>query len=58
VLIVAGSTDEATPLEGMRFIHERIPGSKMLTLDAAHLSNVEQSEAFTSAIMGFLGSLA
>jgi hypothetical protein len=30
----------------------------MLTLDAAHLSNVEQSEAFTSAVMGFLGSLA
>jgi hypothetical protein len=29
----------------------------MLTLDAAHLSNVEQAEAFTSAVMGFLGSL-
>jgi hypothetical protein len=29
----------------------------MLTLDAAHLSNVEQGEAFTSAVMGFLGSL-
>jgi len=29
----------------------------MLTLDAAHLSNVEQSEVFTSAVMGFLGSL-
>ena len=57
VLVVAGSTDEATPPEGMRFIHERIAGSKMLTLDAAHLSNVEQSEAFTSAVMGFLGSL-
>jgi 3-oxoadipate enol-lactonase len=47
-----------TPPEGLRFIHESIPGSKMLTLDAAHLSNVEQSEAFTSAVMGFLGSLA
>jgi len=57
VLVVAGSTDEATPLEGMRFVHERIKGSKMLTLDAAHLSNVEQADAFTSALMGFLGSL-
>jgi 3-oxoadipate enol-lactonase len=57
VLVVAGSTDEATPPEGLRFIHEQIAGSKMLTLDAAHLSNVEQSEAFTSAVMGFLGSL-
>jgi 3-oxoadipate enol-lactonase len=58
VLVIAGSTDEATPLEGMRFIHERIAGSRMLTLDAAHLSNVEQAETFTSAVMGFLGSLA
>ena len=58
VLVVAGSTDEATPLEGMRFIHERIAGSTMLTLDAAHLSNVEQSDAFTSAVMEFLGNLA
>jgi 3-oxoadipate enol-lactonase len=57
VLVVAGSTDEATPPEGLRFIHERIAGSKMLTLDAAHLSNVEQAEAFTSAVMGFLGSI-
>jgi hypothetical protein len=29
----------------------------MLTLDAAHLSNVEQADAFTSAVMGFLGAL-
>ena len=57
VLVVAGSIDEATPPEGMRFIHEHIAGSKLLTLDAAHLSNVEQADAFTSALMGFLGSL-
>jgi len=57
VLLIAGSTDAATPPEGLDFIHRAIPGSKMLTLDAAHLSNVEQSEAFTSAVMGFLGSL-
>jgi 3-oxoadipate enol-lactonase len=57
VLVVAGSIDEATPPEGMRFIHEHIAGSKLLTLDAAHLSNVEQADAFTSAVMGFLGSL-
>jgi 3-oxoadipate enol-lactonase len=56
VLVVAGATDLPTPPEGLRFIHQAIPGSKMLTLDAAHLSNVEQGEAFTSAVMGFLGS--
>ena len=57
VLLIAGSTDAATPPDGLHFVHQAIPGSKMLTLDAAHLSNVEQSEAFTSAVMGFLGSL-
>ena len=57
VLVVAGLTDVPTPPEALAFIHERIAGSKMLTLDAAHLSNVEQADAFTSAVMGFLGSL-
>jgi 3-oxoadipate enol-lactonase len=57
VLVVAGTMDVPTPPEGLRFIHEAVPGTKMLTLDAAHLSNVEQAEAFTSAVMGFLGSL-
>ena len=46
--------DNQVPLA---FIHGRIRGSKLLTLDAAHLSNVEQADAFTSALMGFLGSL-
>ena len=32
------------------------PARRCCTLDAAHLSNVEQAEAFTSAVMGFLGS--
>jgi 3-oxoadipate enol-lactonase len=56
-LVVAGSTDVPTPPEALRFIHEHIAGSRLLTLDAAHLSNVEQAEEFTSGVMGFLGSL-
>ena len=56
VLAIAGLTDVPTPVESLRFIHEAIAGSKMITLDAAHLSNVEQAEEFTSAVMGFLGS--
>jgi 3-oxoadipate enol-lactonase len=54
VLCVAGSSDPATPPEALRFIHERIAGSRMVTLDAAHLSNVEQHEAFNSALLDFL----
>lgn len=55
-LCVAGTVDVATPPEALRFIHERIEGSKLLLLDAAHLSNVEQDRAFTDALLGFLPS--
>jgi 3-oxoadipate enol-lactonase len=54
VLAVAGATDVATPPEALRFIHEQIAGSRLMTLDAAHLSNVEQHEAFTNAVMEFV----
>ncbi len=56
VLCVAGSSDPATPPESLRFIHERINGSRLVTLDAAHLTNVEQHEAFTNALTEFIQS--
>jgi 3-oxoadipate enol-lactonase len=55
VLAVAGSADPATPVEGLKFIHEHITGARMITLDSAHLSNVEQADVFTSKVMAFLG---
>jgi 3-oxoadipate enol-lactonase len=56
VLCIAGNADPATPPEALQFIHERIAGSKMLLLDAAHLTNVEQHEAFTKAVTEFIPS--
>jgi 3-oxoadipate enol-lactonase len=56
VLCIAGSADLATPPEALRFIHERIDGSRMILLDAAHLTNVEQDQAFTRAVMEFIPS--
>jgi len=39
-------------------IHEKIAGSKLEILKcAAHLSNMEQPEAFNKALTGFLLSL-
>jgi pimeloyl-ACP methyl ester carboxylesterase len=32
----------------------RIAGSQLVTLDAAHLSNIEQSAAFNAALLDFL----
>jgi 3-oxoadipate enol-lactonase len=56
VLCVAGSRDPATPPEALRFVHERIAGSRLATLDAAHLTNVEQHEAFTRALLDSIPS--
>ena len=56
VLCIAGNSDPATPPEALQFIHERIAGSRLVTLDAAHLTNVEQHEAFNTELLGFLKS--
>ena len=54
VLAIAGRTDIATPPEGLQVVHERIAGSKMVMLDAAHLSNVEQAQGFTEELRDFV----
>jgi 3-oxoadipate enol-lactonase len=53
-LVIAGRHDQATPLAAAQFIHARIAGAALSVLDAAHISNVEQSHAFTDAVVGFL----
>ncbi len=54
VLVIAGRHDNATPVAAGEFIRANIPGASMTLLDAAHISNVEQSHAFTEAVVGFL----
>lgn len=53
-LAIASSQDPATPPEGLAFIRDRIPGARMVTFDAGHLSNVECAEEFTAAVLDFL----
>ncbi len=53
-LVIAGRSDPATPLERNTFISERIPGAKLAVLEAAHLANVEQPQAYTDTVLGFL----
>ena len=56
VLVVAGADDPATPVEHAELIASRIPGGRLQVLDrAAHLANVERSDAFTSAVLEHLG---
>lgn len=53
-MIIAGRHDTGTTVENAEFIRSRIPGASMTMLDAAHISNVEQSHDYTDRVLGFL----
>jgi len=56
-LIVVGADDPGTPVAVSQAIHERIAGSKLVILpSASHLGNIEQAQAFNSALTEFLES--
>ena len=54
VLVVIGAHDPATPPDHGELIAAAINGAQSVTLDAAHLSNIEQPEAFNRAVFWFL----
>jgi 3-oxoadipate enol-lactonase len=57
-LIMVGEDDPGTPVSASKAMHKRISNSKLVVLPSArHLSNVEQNEAFNSALLKFLRSL-
>jgi 3-oxoadipate enol-lactonase len=54
-LVIGGDKDPSTPWEGNGAILARdIPKAKAFRLQTAHLSNLEQPRAFTSAVLDFL----
>ncbi|MDR7093230.1 3-oxoadipate enol-lactonase [Hydrogenophaga laconesensis] len=53
-LIIGGTHDLATPIADSHFLHASIKGSRLIELNAAHLSNIEQCEAFNLALHEFL----
>lgn len=55
-LVVTGRQDGATPPADGQFIAAHIPGARIVELDAAHLSNIEQAAAFTAAVTSFLAA--
>jgi 3-oxoadipate enol-lactonase len=58
-LIVVGEEDQGTPVAASKVMSERIEGSQLVILkSASHLSNIEQPETFSSALVGFLGRVA
>ena len=56
-LIIVGEDDPATPVSASELIHRGISGSELVVLpNAAHLSSVEQPQAFNQALTGFLAA--
>jgi 3-oxoadipate enol-lactonase len=53
-LVIAGRHDPATPLEGNEFIKQHIPGARLAVLDAAHIANFEQPQAYAETVLEFL----
>ena len=54
-LVIAGADDSVTPVADAESMHLAIPRSILTIIpDAAHLSNVEQPEAFSKALSDFL----
>ncbi|MGM7370828.1 alpha/beta fold hydrolase, partial [Acinetobacter baumannii] len=54
VLVVAGTQDPITTVADGEFMQQRIPQSKLTEIDASHISNVEQPEAFNKILTDFL----
>jgi 3-oxoadipate enol-lactonase len=58
-LIIVGEDDPGTPVSASQAIHKQIKGSELVILkSAAHLSNIEQQDAFNAAVSDFLRRLA
>lgn len=57
-LVIAGSQDPSTSVEDGGWLADAVRQGEMAVLDAAHLSNVEASVAFSAAVLGFLTNCA
>ena len=55
-LIVCGADDPVTTVDDGLFIASRIHNAKLLTLNAAHLSNIEAAESFSIGIEEFVSA--
>jgi 3-oxoadipate enol-lactonase len=54
VLVIIGSRDPATKPADGKLIASSVANAETLTLDTAHISNIEQPKAFAAAVTQFL----
>ncbi len=53
-LVIVGAQDHATPPAQGEAIARQIKGARLVSIDAAHIANVEQPAAYTKAVLDFL----
>jgi 3-oxoadipate enol-lactonase len=53
-MVIVGAKDPATPPAAGEEIARQIPDAKVVSLDAAHISNMEQPKAYIEAVLNFL----
>ena len=53
-LLIAGTQDLATPVSDSEYLLSQHKEAQLIELDAGHLSNIEQAELFTQAVIDFL----
>lgn len=59
VSLIVGAEDMATPVSGSEAMQIRLPNSQLNVLqNAAHISNVEQVDAFNEVLLAFLKSVS
>lgn len=54
LLVVIGEHDISTPPDHGMAIADAIPGAESVTLNGAHLSNIEDTAGFNKSVLGFL----
>ncbi|MEI8275258.1 MAG: 3-oxoadipate enol-lactonase [Hyphomicrobiales bacterium] len=53
-LVIVGAQDPATPPAQGELIAQQIKGAKLVSLEAAHISNMEQPKLYTDTVLNFL----
>ena len=57
-LVIVGEQDAGTPVAASEAMHAQLPNSELVVLpNASHLSNIEQADAFSTALIKFLQSV-
>ena len=57
VLVLAGEFDPVTTVADAQAMEQAIPGARLETIAASHLSNLEAPQAFEAALLRFLAAL-